>query len=47
VRDGSSENSPYWSVVEIDPGLNDAEVLSEDFSNLMLSQLIAAKGCVD
>ena len=36
-----------WSIVEIDPELNGAEVLSEDFSSFIISQLRAVKGCLD
>lgn len=36
-----------WSIVEIDPELNDAEVLYEDFSSFILSQLTVIKGYVD
>ena len=36
-----------WSIVEIDPELDGAAVLFEDFSSFMLSQLEAVKGYVD
>ncbi|MCM2380913.1 SMI1/KNR4 family protein [Pseudomonas marginalis] len=36
-----------WSIVEIDPELNDAEVSYKDFSSFILSQLTAIKVYVD
>uniref|UniRef100_UPI0030DCDB24 SMI1/KNR4 family protein n=1 Tax=unclassified Pseudomonas TaxID=196821 RepID=UPI0030DCDB24 len=36
-----------WAIVEIDPELDGATVLFEDFSSFILSQLAAVKGYVD
>ncbi|WP_175406736.1 hypothetical protein [Pseudomonas sp. 24 E 1] len=36
-----------WSIVEIDPELDGATVLFEDFSSFILNQFAAVKGYVD